>query len=224
MPQIIDALLDADLVKEIQGSTSVVRGKQVDSLVAEQTYYVGRLDPLTWVQWFLAGNPLLLLGLGILAALLIAVLLFLSLRPVPAPVSRIRTEPRYMHPQAPATPGQPARRRPARPGGACAADCPFSDPTAGATDRGAFGLAGQPRPRPPPRGQRARRPASASCGAAAPGRCGTASPNASPRKTAASSTSTSRRCTAPRKASPTPCSSPWWPTSPSASSACGAGA
>jgi len=80
MTQIVDALLDADLVKEIQGSTSVIRGKQVDSLVAEQSYYVGHLDPLTWVQWFLAGNPLLLLGLGILAALLIAVLLFLSLR------------------------------------------------------------------------------------------------------------------------------------------------
>ncbi|MDD0816195.1 cellulose biosynthesis cyclic di-GMP-binding regulatory protein BcsB [Curvibacter sp. HBC28] len=80
MTQIIEALLDPDLVKEVQGSTSVVRGKQVDSLVAEQTYWVGRLDPLTWVQWYLSRSPLLLLALGIVAALLIGVLLYLSLR------------------------------------------------------------------------------------------------------------------------------------------------
>ncbi|MDD0839337.1 cellulose biosynthesis cyclic di-GMP-binding regulatory protein BcsB [Curvibacter sp. HBC61] len=80
LSQVIEALLDPDLVKEIQGSTSVVRGKQVDSLVAEQTYWVGRLDPLTWVQWYLSRSPLLLLALGIVAALLIGVLLFLSLR------------------------------------------------------------------------------------------------------------------------------------------------
>ena len=80
MEQIIEALLDPDLVKQIQGSTSVIRGKQVDSLVAEQTYYAGHLDPLTWVQWYLSRSPLLLLLLGVAAALMIAVLLFLSLR------------------------------------------------------------------------------------------------------------------------------------------------
>ncbi|MBV8617660.1 MAG: cellulose biosynthesis cyclic di-GMP-binding regulatory protein BcsB [Curvibacter sp.] len=80
MDQIVDALLDPNLVKEIQGSTSVIRGKQVDSLVAEQTYHVGRLDPLTWIQWYLSRSPLLLLLLGVAAALMIAVLLFLSLR------------------------------------------------------------------------------------------------------------------------------------------------
>jgi hypothetical protein len=80
MGQIVEALLDPDLVKKVQGSTSVIRGKQVDSLVAEQSYHVGRLDPLTWVQWYLSRSPLVLLVLGVVAALLIGALMFLSLR------------------------------------------------------------------------------------------------------------------------------------------------
>jgi len=78
--QAMRALLDPDLVKSIQGSAVVIREQQVDSLAADQTYFVGSLNPLLYVQWYLANHPLLLALLGILAALLLAVILFLSLR------------------------------------------------------------------------------------------------------------------------------------------------
>ncbi|KAF1050047.1 cellulose biosynthesis cyclic di-GMP-binding regulatory protein BcsB [Xylophilus sp.] len=80
LAQAVDALLDAERVKEIQGSTAAIRGKRVDSLVAEQTYHVGRLGPLTWLQWQLSRSPFLLTLLGVAAAVLVAILLYLSLR------------------------------------------------------------------------------------------------------------------------------------------------
>ena len=80
LQQAVNALLDPDLVMGIQGSTTVIRGKQIDSLVAEQSYYVGHLNPLIYMQWFLSRNPLTLIVLGAASALLIALLLYLSLR------------------------------------------------------------------------------------------------------------------------------------------------
>lgn len=74
------ALLDADLVKNIQGSLAIIRGKQVDSLVADQSYYVGRLGPIQYIHWWLSTNPLLLVGLALLSSVLLATLLFLKLR------------------------------------------------------------------------------------------------------------------------------------------------
>lgn len=76
----VDALLDQDLVKHVQGSVVAVRGQQVTSLVAEQTYNVGRLNPITWLQWFLSRHPLLLVVVGLLSAGLVAVVLYLLLR------------------------------------------------------------------------------------------------------------------------------------------------
>ncbi len=77
---VVQAMLDPDLVKHIQGSAVVVRNKQVDSLTADQTYFVGSLNPILYVQWFLSNHPLLLALLGVLAALVLAVILYLSLR------------------------------------------------------------------------------------------------------------------------------------------------
>ena len=79
LAQVTDAMLDAELLKLIQGSTAVVRGKQVDSLVAEKNYYVGQLGPVLYSQWFLSRNPLLLILLGVAAALLVGVIMYLSL-------------------------------------------------------------------------------------------------------------------------------------------------
>lgn len=78
--QVMDALLDADLLQHVQGSTTVIRGKQVDSLVAEKNYHVGQLGPLLYSQWFLSRNPLLMILLGVSAALLIGIIMYLSLR------------------------------------------------------------------------------------------------------------------------------------------------
>lgn len=80
LSQVMDALLDAEMLKHVQGSTTVIRGKQVDSLVAEKNYHVGQLGPLLYTQWFLSRNPLLLIVLGVSAAVLIAIIMYLSLR------------------------------------------------------------------------------------------------------------------------------------------------
>lgn len=76
----VEALLDADMVKKIQGSATIIRGKQVDTLVSEPTYYVGHLNPLVYSQWFLSRHPLMLMVVGLGSALLFAIILFLSLR------------------------------------------------------------------------------------------------------------------------------------------------
>ena len=80
LADVVGALLDADLVKQVQGSAAVVRGKQVSSLVAEHSYHVGRLNPVTYVQWFLSRHPLVLVAAGVFSALLLAVVMYLSLR------------------------------------------------------------------------------------------------------------------------------------------------
>lgn len=77
---VTDALLDPDRLKEVQGSLVLVRGKEVDSLAAQQTYEVGRLSPWTWLQWWLSQRPLALVLMAGGATLLLAALLFLSLR------------------------------------------------------------------------------------------------------------------------------------------------
>jgi hypothetical protein len=76
----VNAMLDPDRVKQIQGSVSVVRGEQVASLVAERSYHVGRLGPVTSVQYFLSNNPMLLVLLGLLSAALLAIVIYVVLR------------------------------------------------------------------------------------------------------------------------------------------------
>ena len=78
--QAVEALLNTDRVADIQGSAAVVRGTQVNSLLAEKTYHVGSLPPLTYVRWFLSNNPLLLVLLGIVSALLLALVMYIALR------------------------------------------------------------------------------------------------------------------------------------------------
>ncbi len=77
-----DVLVDAEagVLDRVQGSLVVIRGDQVDSLAADQSYYVGRLDPITYVRWYFATRPLQLVGIGLLAAVLLATVLFLALR------------------------------------------------------------------------------------------------------------------------------------------------
>ena len=80
MADAVDALLDADMVKKIQGSATIIRGKQVNTLLSEPSYYVGNLNPFVYAQWFLSRHPLLLMLIGVGSALLFAIILFLSLR------------------------------------------------------------------------------------------------------------------------------------------------
>ncbi|WP_233834899.1 cellulose biosynthesis cyclic di-GMP-binding regulatory protein BcsB [Paraburkholderia sp. ZP32-5] len=82
----VAALLDvSNYAKQpIQGSLVSIRGKEVDSLVSEPTYYVGHLGIWRGLDWWLASFGLSLIGvlkaLGIIALVLIAAGFFVFLR------------------------------------------------------------------------------------------------------------------------------------------------
>jgi hypothetical protein len=82
----VAALLDVPNFgkQPIQGSLVSIRGKEVDSLVSEHTYYVGHLGIWRGLDWWLASFGLslgwMLKALGIIALVLIAVGLFSFLR------------------------------------------------------------------------------------------------------------------------------------------------
>ena len=77
---VTEALLDPERLARVQGSLVVMRGKSVDSLAAQQTYYVGRLSPWKWVQWWLSQRPWMMVLMIGAATLLLGAVLFLSLR------------------------------------------------------------------------------------------------------------------------------------------------
>src|SRR5207253_6429062 len=65
---------------ELQGSLVVVRGKHVESLVAEQDYYVGKLGAWRYLQWYLSQNVLALVLITLTGVLLLASIVYLTLR------------------------------------------------------------------------------------------------------------------------------------------------
>lgn len=69
-----------DYAQGLQGSLATVRGQQVESLVADETYHIGSLGPLLYVRWQLARHPLLMLGLSALGVASLAGLLYAALR------------------------------------------------------------------------------------------------------------------------------------------------
>ncbi|RXN87012.1 cellulose synthase regulator BcsB [Achromobacter aloeverae] len=69
-----------DLQSKIGGNLTVVSGKQALTVLDDQNYYVGSLPPWLGLQWFFSNHPLTLVGALVLSALVIAVLLYLSLR------------------------------------------------------------------------------------------------------------------------------------------------
>lgn len=84
-PEGLDDVVNALLVSEndahrIEGSLAIIRGKQVDSVVADQTYYAGKLEPLEYAAWYFSRHPVMFLLACLAGAALLASLLFLSLR------------------------------------------------------------------------------------------------------------------------------------------------
>ncbi len=77
---LLNALMTPDLLKRVQGSMTIVRDTQVNSVLGGDTYYVGRLPPLTWLQWNLSRSPLLLAAMVILLALLGAAVSYAGLQ------------------------------------------------------------------------------------------------------------------------------------------------
>ncbi|MET3460982.1 cellulose biosynthesis cyclic di-GMP-binding regulatory protein BcsB [Variovorax atrisoli] len=77
---LLNALMTPDLLKSVQGSMTIVRDTQVNSVLGQDTYYVGRLPPIAWVQWNLSRSPLMLAGLVIVLALLGAAVSYAGLQ------------------------------------------------------------------------------------------------------------------------------------------------
>lgn len=69
-----------DYAQALQGSLATVRGEQVESLVADETYHVGSLGPLLYARWQLARHPLLMLLLSAMGVALLAGLVYTALR------------------------------------------------------------------------------------------------------------------------------------------------
>ncbi|WP_224789718.1 cellulose biosynthesis cyclic di-GMP-binding regulatory protein BcsB [Pseudomonas fluorescens] len=81
LADVTNALLSSEEnANELQGSLVVVRGKHVESLVAEQDYYVGRLGPLRYLQWYLSQNVMALMLFTLIGVLLLACMAYLALR------------------------------------------------------------------------------------------------------------------------------------------------
>jgi hypothetical protein len=78
------ALLDADVLPEIQGAMAVIHGRTVTITSNGEAYYVGRLSPQEYLRWALSSHPLLLMLGGVLAALIIAGLFYRTLRSIAA--------------------------------------------------------------------------------------------------------------------------------------------
>ncbi len=81
LAEVTDALLSSDAnAHTLQGSLVAIKGKHVESLVAEQDYYVGRLGPWRFVQWYLSQHGLALALVTLIGVLLLTSLAYLSLR------------------------------------------------------------------------------------------------------------------------------------------------
>jgi hypothetical protein len=78
------ALLDNDILPEIQGAMAVIHGRDVTVTSNGQAYYVGHLSPFEYMRWALSSHPLLLVLSGLLAAIVIAALFYRALRAVAA--------------------------------------------------------------------------------------------------------------------------------------------
>jgi len=78
------ALLDADVLPQIQGAMAVIHGRGVTITSNGTAYYIGHLSPQEYMRWALSSHPLLLLLGGIFAALIIAALFYRALRSIAA--------------------------------------------------------------------------------------------------------------------------------------------
>ena len=69
-----------DYAQSIQGSLVVVRGKNIEPLVADEQYYVGSLGPIKYLQWLISRHVVLALVLTGLGLILLSGLAYLLLR------------------------------------------------------------------------------------------------------------------------------------------------
>lgn len=81
--EITDALIGGEhYTQALQGSLAVIKGKQIESLVADETYYVGHLGPFKYIQWLLSRHVFLLLLLTVAGVALVSCAAYFSLRAI----------------------------------------------------------------------------------------------------------------------------------------------
>ncbi|MGI4982359.1 MAG: cellulose biosynthesis cyclic di-GMP-binding regulatory protein BcsB [Janthinobacterium lividum] len=78
--ELLNMLMDADLVKQLQGGLAIVHARTVSSIASGDVYHAGRLPPLEYLRWVLSAHPMLLALAGLLLAVVIAALLYRMLR------------------------------------------------------------------------------------------------------------------------------------------------
>jgi hypothetical protein len=66
--------------KQLDGSMVLVRAKKIESLVADQSYHIGRLGWFEQTQWTLSRNLSAYVLTALAAALLLAIVAFVFLR------------------------------------------------------------------------------------------------------------------------------------------------
>lgn len=80
LADVLSALMDNELISKIQGSLTVVRGKEVDSMTVGDTYHVGSLAAATKLRWLLASNAWAIGLLLIIGAILMGAVAYTLLR------------------------------------------------------------------------------------------------------------------------------------------------
>ncbi len=71
--EMVYALLDPDLVSQVQGDLSILKGKDIDAFSLGTAYAVGDLPWLTKIYWYISKRPMLLFVLMVLAIVLLGV-------------------------------------------------------------------------------------------------------------------------------------------------------
>ncbi len=83
LSEITDALIGGQhYTQSLQGSLAVIKGKQIQSLVADETYYVGHLGPFKYIQWLLSRHVFMLLLLTVAGVGLVSCAAYFSLRAI----------------------------------------------------------------------------------------------------------------------------------------------
>lgn len=80
LADVLSALMDGELISKIQGSLTVIRGKEVDAMTVGSSYNVGMLPPLTKLKWLLSSNSWMVGILLIIGAVLLGAVAYTLLR------------------------------------------------------------------------------------------------------------------------------------------------
>ncbi|MEE1923012.1 cellulose biosynthesis cyclic di-GMP-binding regulatory protein BcsB [Pseudomonas sp. 148P] len=81
--EVTDALIGGEhYTQALQGSLAVIKGRHIQSLVADEDYYVGQLSPFKYLQWVLSRHVLLLLALTVAGVALVSCAAYFSLRAI----------------------------------------------------------------------------------------------------------------------------------------------